>query len=537
MAEAQSSSAGLPRDALGRGAGLYPKYEQQADERAGYNSPTKPPRAGKGQSRSADGRSSASAGAAAIRAETGQGDSRHERGPVARDHAVRHRGGGRAAPDAARRAADLRARRRQPALRPDRRPRGDPRDRLHRARPQLGHLQPGPREPQGRPGAGPLRGELRRDLQGCRAGAALPREDQGRERRHADLRGQRAGGQRLHHQPHGLRRAAPDRGRGGRAGRGAAHRRPSRARTLPGADRPDVPVPGHPRAEPRGPAGRERDLHDAGRRLRDGGSPQLDRCLLQDLYPPARQALALHAGGRRDLRAVGDARDRAAGARGRRGRGGAGQARGRRRRRPDARGRAQPAARARPPDAAGGRSGQGDRPAVPGLPVRFADRRRLRRPARRRPLDLPVRPPGRRARPGARRLPGDRRGDRGRDGARGGARLPRPQGRALGRSGDHAPRPRRGPRRRGGLRDPLRQGRRGARLRSQMHAARQRLAGLPAGRGDLRRGARGLPRGRDRRRHALLLHRAQPQAAAGRRSSTSSSTPPARSCTRPTTPR
>ena len=27
--------------------------------------------------------------------------------------------------------------------------------------------------------------------------------------------------------------------------------------TLPGADRPDVPVPGHPRADPRGPAGRQ----------------------------------------------------------------------------------------------------------------------------------------------------------------------------------------------------------------------------------------------------------------------------------------
>ena len=45
--------------------------------------------------------------------------------------------------------------------------------------------------------------------------------------------------------------------------------------------------------------GFERHLPHGGRHLRDGGSAQLDRRLLQDLCPAARPALALHARGRR----------------------------------------------------------------------------------------------------------------------------------------------------------------------------------------------------------------------------------------------
>ena len=133
----------------------------------------------------------------------------------------------------------------------------------------------------------------------------------------AGVRGPGHGGHRLPDQPHRLRHPAPDRGRGRRAGRGPACRRHQRAFDLPGADRSHLPVPGRPCAHPRGPAGRQGDLHHGGRCLRDGGSPQLERCLLQDLRAAARQALALHDQGRRDHRAVGAAGARRPGSPGR----------------------------------------------------------------------------------------------------------------------------------------------------------------------------------------------------------------------------
>ena len=148
-------------------------------------------------------------------------------------------------------------------------------------------------------------------------------------------------------------------------------------------------------------------------------------------------------------------------------------------------------------DPRGRRPDQAARAAVPGLPVRFADRRGLRRPGRR-SAPRPSRSTGRVAERG--KVHG---------------RLYRAMGEATGAelvleaviacrdeagspSADPAIMRRdlaRGPRRGGGRRRALRQGRGVAGLRSQVHAARQHLAALPAGRRDLRRGARGLPRG------------------------------------------
>ena len=53
------------------------------------------------------------------------------------------------------------------------------------------------------------------------------------------------------------------------------------------------------RDDPRAPAGRARDPPHGGRRLGDRGPSQLDGCLVQDLLPSARTALAVH-GCRRD---------------------------------------------------------------------------------------------------------------------------------------------------------------------------------------------------------------------------------------------
>ncbi len=220
-------------------------------------------------------------------------------------------------------------------------------------------------------------GHLRCPLPGFGPGADLQRDHHRGGRWQPGVRGGGDGGQRLRDQPHRLRGAASDRGRGGRAGRGPPCRRHHRARHLPGADRSGVPLPGHPRPDPRGSAGRADHLPHGGRCLRDGGSSQLERCLLQDLRAAAGQALALYAGRRRDHGAVGAADPGWPGARGRRGG-----------RRPDpghaggpgrdhAADRHQPAARASRGDSGGGGRAPPAGAAFPDLPVRLADRRRL----------------------------------------------------------------------------------------------------------------------------------------------------------------
>ena len=178
--------------------------------------------------------------------------------------------------------------------------------------------------------------------------------------------------------------------------------------------------------------------------------------------------------------------------------------------------RSQPAPRAPRGDPGGGRCDQAAGAAVPGLPVRFADRRRLCRTRGGRPLDLSVRSADRGARQGHEPVSGHGRGDRRRAGARGGHRLPGRGRRAERRRGHHAPRHRRDPCRRRSGRRALCPGIRLARVRPEVHAAGQRLAALSAARGDLCRGARGVSRCAAGWRHVLLLHRAQPQAAAGR---------------------
>ena len=178
--------------------------------------------------------------------------------------------------------------------------------------------------------------------------------------------------------------------------------------------------------------------------------------------------------------------------------------------------RPQPAPGAPRGDPGGGRCDPAAGAAVPDLPVRFAHRRRLCRTGGGRPLDLPVRPADRRAGQGHDPVSGHGRGDRRRAGPRGGDRLPGRGRQPERRSGHHAPRHRGGPCRRRCRRRALRPRGGLARVRPEMHPAGQHLAALSAGRGDLRRGARGVSWRAARRRHVLLLHRAQPQAAAGR---------------------
>ena len=135
---------------------------------------------------------------------------------------------------------------------------------------------------------------LRRGLPRRAAGFAYRATHRGRRFGQSHLRRRRRGAQRFRHQPHRLRRPAPVGRRQRRAGRDRARRRQRRAQPLPRADRPDLPVHGHPRPDPRALAGRARRLPHGGRHLRDGGPAQLDGRLLQDLCPPAGAALALH---------------------------------------------------------------------------------------------------------------------------------------------------------------------------------------------------------------------------------------------------
>ncbi len=70
---------------------------------------------------------------------------------------------------------------------------------------------------------------------------------------------------------------------------------------------PIQPFLQHPRAHPRGDARPEGHRAHGGRHLGDGGSPQLDRRVVQDLRAAARPAVALHLEGRRAGQAIGDA--------------------------------------------------------------------------------------------------------------------------------------------------------------------------------------------------------------------------------------
>ena len=100
---------------------------------------------------------------------------------------------------------------------------------------------------------------------------------------------------RLHHQPHRLRGASSACRRGWRTVDGGACRRTHRREQVPRAGRSGLPVPRHPCADARDPAGPQSDMPHGGRHVRDGGPPQLDGRLLQDLCAPARASLALHA--------------------------------------------------------------------------------------------------------------------------------------------------------------------------------------------------------------------------------------------------
>ena len=102
-----------------------------------------------------------------------------------------------------------------------------------------------------RAGRGRLPGQLRRGLPRRAAGLRLLAPGSRPTLRAICLRGRGRGAHRLRHQPHRLRRPAPGRGRQRRAGRGRAGRRQGRAEPLSRADRPDLPVQGHPRADPR----------------------------------------------------------------------------------------------------------------------------------------------------------------------------------------------------------------------------------------------------------------------------------------------
>ena len=66
---------------------------------------------------------------------------------------------------------------------------------------------------------------------------------------------------------------------------------------IPRAGEPGAAVPRHPRPDPRGRARPSCRRAHRGRYLRDGGPPQLDRRVLQDLRAAARLAVAVHAPG------------------------------------------------------------------------------------------------------------------------------------------------------------------------------------------------------------------------------------------------
>ena len=109
---------------------------------------------------------------------------------------------------------------------------------------------------------------------------------------------------RLPHQPHRLRGAASAGGRRGRTGRDRPHRRQEEEVALPEIHQPRPAGLRDPVAEAHGHARRHRHGADGGQQVRDGGPPQLDGCLLQDLCLLAARSLALHAEEGRGLHPV-----------------------------------------------------------------------------------------------------------------------------------------------------------------------------------------------------------------------------------------
>ena len=292
--------------------------------------------------------------------------------------------------------------------------------------------------------------------------------DRGTGRRQPDIRGGLRGARRLRHQSHRLRRAAPARRRGRPSRQRRAHRRLDRREHLSRTDRPRLSLPRRPRPHPHHRTRRQGHVPHGRRRLRDGGPPQLDGRLLQDLHPPAGAPLALPVReGREVLAAGGHDRDR----RGRRRRslGQPGHHRDGRRthRLHHAAHRSRGAVRAPRRGAPARGQVEGGRGRLPGLPLRSAQGRRRGRHAG-----------PRQARRGA------RRGAR----ARGHRPLPRRRRQADRRSVHPEARHGGGPRSRG--RRPVRQRRRLPGNRPRLHAPGLDLSPRPDLERTLRRGAR-----------------------------------------------
>ena len=187
-------------------------------------------------------------------------------------------------------------RRRQPAPHQARRGRGDPGGQLHRARPQLGHLQPRDQQPGDRAGRERLPDQLRRGVRATRSRPS-PTARSSRPTPRA-ISASRAEGEALSDfvtNRTGFVVLHPVEGVSG-----AAVEVEHVDGTVEHSRFPELIDPTCPfmdiRALTHEPLpGRARRLPDGGRHLRDGGPAQLAGRLLQDLCPPARPALALHA--------------------------------------------------------------------------------------------------------------------------------------------------------------------------------------------------------------------------------------------------
>ena len=174
-----------------------------------------------------------------------------------------------------------------------------------------GNLRAADHEPGDRGGGGLLSCRLRRAHRLRRRQPRLPRRHRGGERAEPGLHGRVSARIRVQDQPHGLRRAPSGRGRGGRGLHHHAQRRHAGGDRLPRPDHAVAALLRHRGHAPPGLAGGLAHLPLRGRRsVGDRGPAQLDRRILQDLLPPSRAALSLHARRRRDAAPGRDAQHR-----------------------------------------------------------------------------------------------------------------------------------------------------------------------------------------------------------------------------------